>query len=69
MSLFCNHDWAPKTGMDSGSYCSKCGKSSEKEISISESGGLNAGKLQEKISNIRKNSEETSFFGIFKNNR
>lgn len=31
MSIFCNHDWHPRTGMDSGSVCLKCGKISHKE--------------------------------------
>lgn len=69
MGLFCNHDWAPKTGMDSGSYCTQCGKSSEKEIDISKSGGLNNGILQDKISSIREKSQESNpgfFSNLFK---
>jgi hypothetical protein len=44
--MFCNHDWTPRTGMDSGSFCSQCGKITEKEINISLSSGLNNGTLE-----------------------
>ena len=29
--MFCNHDWAPRTGMDSGSYCLHCFATTTKE--------------------------------------
>ena len=55
MSIFCNHDWATKTGMDSGSYCTKCSSVSNKEVDISKSSGLNDGVLKEKIKNVKDN--------------
>ena len=43
--MFCDHDYISRTGMDSGSMCTKCGKMSDKEIDRSRSGGLNNGQL------------------------
>ena len=70
MALFCDHDWNTKTGMDSGSYCSKCGKSSEKEIDLSKSSGLNNGTLKESIATIRAKAEKEELISkIFGNNK
>lgn len=48
--MFCSHDWASRSGMDSGSYCTKCYKISEREVDRSKSGGLNDGVLEQKES-------------------
>lgn len=55
MSLFCNHDWAPRSGMDSGSYCVKCFSVSNKETILGS--GLNNGKLQTDRYNGRINRQ------------
>lgn len=57
MSLFCDHDWQPRTGMDSGSHCSKCNKISNKEVS-SPSSGLSNGSLQTRIDQFRQKNRE-----------
>lgn len=36
MALFCDHDWQPRSGYDSGSFCSKCYKLTEKEFGVTE---------------------------------
>jgi hypothetical protein len=36
MTLFCDHDWQPRSGYDSGSFCSKCYKLTEKEFSVTQ---------------------------------
>lgn len=41
--MFCNHDWQPRTGMDSGSYCTKCSKFSSKEVDFNSLSGLQNG--------------------------
>lgn len=46
MGIFCDHDWQPKTGMDSGSSCTKCGATTNKEFDINKSGGLQNGSLR-----------------------
>lgn len=43
MSIFCNHDWAPRTGMDSGSYCTKCSTTTDRECLPGS--GLTQGRL------------------------
>ncbi len=43
MSMFCSHDWAPRTGMDSGSYCQRCSTVSDKECIPGS--GLSEGRL------------------------
>lgn len=43
MSMFCSHDWAPRTGMDSGSYCLRCSAVSDKECIPGS--GLSEGRL------------------------
>ena len=43
-SLFCSHDWAPRTGMDSGSYCQRCSAVSDKECITGS--GLSEGRLR-----------------------
>lgn len=48
MGLFCDHDWAPRTGMDSGSYCQKCGATSSREYR--SGGALSNGELAPKPS-------------------
>ena len=73
MSFLCNHEYIPKTGMDSGSICIKCGKSTDKEIDIVKSGGLNNETLKnvevsDKISEVRrKYSLNNTLSKIFKN--
>ena len=52
--MFCNHDFVPRTGMDSGSICSKCYKISSNEVDFSKSGGLNDGKLFKENSGFMK---------------
>lgn len=32
MSLFCDHDWQPRTGLNSGSYCPHCHSVSDREV-------------------------------------
>lgn len=44
-SLFCDHDWQPRTGMDSGCYCTKCKTTTDQEFDVSRSSGLNNGQL------------------------
>lgn len=34
MALFCDHDWQPRSGYDSGSFCSKCYKFTDKEFGV-----------------------------------
>lgn len=41
--MFCTHDWAPRTGMDSGSSCMLCGRVSAKECLPGS--GLSSGEL------------------------
>lgn len=43
MSLFCSHDWAPRSGMDSGSYCVKCFSTCARECTPGS--GFSAGTL------------------------
>lgn len=57
MSLFCDHDWQPRTGMDSGSHCSKCNKLSDREVS-SPSSGLSNGSLQNRIQELREKNKQ-----------
>jgi hypothetical protein len=54
MSLFCDHDWQSRTGMDSGSYCTKCTATSSREVDVNKSGGLNNGTLESRIDTVRK---------------
>lgn len=53
MSLFCDHDWQPRTGMDCGSICCKCSTVSDREVKT-PSTGLTDGKLQSNIEHIRE---------------
>lgn len=43
MSMFCSHDWSPRTGMDSGSYCQRCSAVSDKDCIPGS--GLSEGRL------------------------
>lgn len=43
MSMFCSHDWAPRTGMDSGSCCQRCSAVSDKDCIPGS--GLSEGRL------------------------
>jgi hypothetical protein len=68
MSLFCDHDFVSRTGMDSGSICTKCKKISSREVDINKSGGLNNGTLESRIDTVRKKyiDPKKSIADIFK---
>ena len=67
MSLFCDHDWQSRTGMDSGSYCTKCKKISSREVDVNKSSGLNNGTLESRIDTVRKkyNDPNKSIYFLF----
>lgn len=54
MGLFCDHDWQNRTGMDSGSVCSKCHTTSSREVDINKSSPLSNGVLESRIDIIRE---------------
>jgi hypothetical protein len=68
MGIFCDHNYTSRTGMDSGSICTKCGKTSSKEIDINKSSGLNNGTLENKITSIRQkaNKDDDKISNIYK---
>lgn len=53
MSLWCDHDWQPRSGMNSGSYCPKCQSHSDKEVGVWSSLGSNQLASKEKTSGGR----------------
>lgn len=63
MSIFCSHEWVARSGMDSGSMCEKCGKTTVRETAENSNSGLNSGVLEEKNRLLRnlfnKNEKST----------
>lgn len=47
MELFCKHNWTSRSGYDSGSICSKCGKITNREIDIKKSEEFGLGTLKD----------------------
>lgn len=47
MTLICNHEWTSRSGYDSGSRCSKCGKITNREIDTKKSEELGKNVLKE----------------------
>lgn len=62
MSMFCAHEWIARSGMDGGSICGKCGKTTEKETTANSNSGLSSGVLEEKNGLLRRifNKDEKS---------
>lgn len=64
MAIFCDHDWQTRTGMDSGSYCSKCNSLSSKEV-VQASSGLSNGQLESRIDAVKDKYSKTKVVSDF----